>query len=337
MFPAYSTIVGQWVDDEGVATLRPVPSLRWRSFAHANAPLMNLHPYIPALAVSVAFTATLQAQTTLKDGTALQWDKQINVATDSLRNDSVNVPALSIPVYEAGAGQVVDLLKKAVPGANFKKQGDQLKASNASFGTGGAPMDLLAKVVQDKKAGLSKVSLAFLKPGTSNSAALDALQPAVRNLAVDLNKAVVQGQLDEWKKKLGKADSKTSGAAKEQDKAQGKLDKAQAQLGKTAKEKSKLQGEHAILQKEIDLYNQKWTLSQDPKDLKKLTKARTKIQKNEASMAKVLQTEAKTQQDLSEATANLPDAQRERDAKAAAQAEVQRTVDALQRKWESIR
>jgi hypothetical protein len=54
-------------------------------------------------------------------------------------------------------------------------------------------------------------------------------------------------------------------------------------------------------------------------------------------MAKVLQTEAKTQQDLSEATANLPDAQRERDSKAAAQAEVQRTVDALQRKWESIR
>ena len=292
---------------------------------------------LPALVFVLASSATLQAQTALKDGTSLQWDKQINVGADSLRNDSVTVPAFSVPVYEAGASQVADLLKKAIPGASFKKQGDLLKAAGASFASTGSPMDVLAKVVQDKKAGVSNLSLAFLQPGTSNPVQSTAMQAAVRELGVGLNKSVVQAQVDEWKKKLGKADSKTASATKDQDKAQGKLNKAQAQLEKTAKEKSKLQNEHAILQKEIDLENQKWTLSQDPKDLKRLTKARAKIQKNEAKMAKEMDTEAKTQKDLTKSSESLPEAQKAKEAKAAAQAEVQRTVDALQRKLESIR
>ncbi len=292
---------------------------------------------LPAIALVLAGSTALRAQTALKDGTLLQWDKQINVGADSLRNDSVNVPALNVPVYEASASQVVDLLKKAIPGAAFKKQGDVLKAAGASFAATGSPMDVLAKVVQDKKAGVSNLSLAFLQPGTSNPVQSTALQAAVRELGVGLNKSVVQAQVDEWKKKLGKADSKTESATKDQDKAQGKLNKAQAQLEKTAKEKSKLQNEHAILQKEIDLENQKWTLSQDPKDLKRLTKARAKIQKNEAKMAKVMDTEAKTQKDLTKSSESLPEAQKAKEAKAAAQAEVQRTVDALQRKLESIR
>lgn len=303
-----------------------------------NKPIaMNIPGLLSSIAVCLAFGLAAQAQNTLKDGTSLIWDKEIAVSADSLRNDSVNVPALKVPVYEASASQVSGWLKTVLPGANFKKQGDVLKALNAPLAGMAQPMDILARVAQEKKSGMSTLSLAFLKPGTSSPVADAALQAAVREVGVKLNKAVVQGQVDEWKKKLGKADSKTADAAKDQDKVQGKLNKAQEQLAKYAKEKGKLQNEHAILQKEIDLYNQKWTLSQDPKDLKKLTKARGKITKNEGSMAKVLENEAKTQRDLSKSTSNLPDAQKAKDQQAAAQADVQRTVDALQRKLESIR
>lgn len=290
-----------------------------------------------ALPLTLITTTAAHAQNTLKDGTALRWEKEIAVSTDSLRNDSVTVPALSVPVYEATASQVSDLLKTAMPGAAFKKQGQLLKATGVPFASTGTPMDILANVAQDKKQGLSTLSLAFLAPGTSTPVENAALQPAVRDLGVKLNKAVVQQQVDDWKKKLDKADSKTESAAKSQDKAQGKLNKAQSQLEKSAKEKSKLQNEHAILQKQIDLENQKWTLSQDPKDLKKLTKARSKITKNEAKMAKVMDAEAKAQKDLTKSSSSLPDAQKEKEAKAAAQAEVQRTVDSLQRKLKNIR
>ncbi len=298
---------------------------------------MKTRSIFAAIAVSMALPLSLCAQNALKDGTSLAWDKEITVTPDSIGNNGVAVPAFTVPVYESNASQVTSLLKTVIPGASFKKQGDLLKAAGASFGNTGIPMDLLARVVQDKKAGMSKLSLAFLQPGTGNVVENPALQAAVREAGVGLNKGVVQAQVDEWRKKLDKAGSKTAGATKDQDKVQGKLNKAQAQLQKTAKEKSKLQNEHAILQKEIDLENQKWTLSQNPKDLKRLTKARTKITKNESKMAKVMDTEASAQKDLSKSTESLPDAQKAKEQKVSAQAEVQRTVDALQRKLESIR
>lgn len=298
--------------------------------------MQALHAFL-AIPFALTFSTAAFAQNTLKDGTALLWDKEITATADSLRNDSVTVPAFSVPVYESSASQVTGLLKTVVPGASFKKQGGLLKAVGASFGNTGTPMDILAKVVQDKKQGMSTLTLAFLQPGTSAAVDNATLQPAVREAGVALNKAVVQAQVDEWKKKLGKADSKTTGAAKAQDKTQGKLNKAQVQLEKAAKEKSKLQSQQAIQQKQIDLENQKWTLSQDPKDLKRLTKARAKITKIEGKMAKVMTAEAKAQADISKYGSSLPDAQKAREAKAAVQADVQRTVDSLQRKLESIR
>lgn len=292
---------------------------------------------LTTLSILLVLSPGVQAQHSLKDGTSLTWDKEIIVAGDSLRNDSVTVPAHTVPVFEASASQVTGLLKTVLPGAAFKKQGQLLKATGVHFASTGSPMDVLARVTHEKKLKRSALSLAFLEPGTSTPVENAVLQPAVRDLGVQLNKAVVQQQLDAWKKKLDKADSKTASAAKSQDKAQGKLNKAQSQLEKSAKEKSKLQNEHAILQKQIDLENQKWTLSQDPKDLKRLTKARAKITKNDAKMAKVLEAEAKAQRDLSKSSSSLPEAQKEKEAKASAQAEVQRTVDALQRKLENIR
>ncbi len=279
----------------------------------------------------------VNAQNALKDGTTLQWDKEINVGTDSLRNDSVTVAALAVPVYEASASQVTGLLKTVMPGASFKKQGDLLKATATSFGPSGTPMDVLARVVQDKKMGLSTLSLAFLQPGTSMAVDPSALQPAVRDLGVQLNKAVVQEQLNGWTAKLDKAGGKAESASQGEAKAQERATKAQGELEKIVKEKSKLQSEHAVLQKEVELYNQKWTLSQDPKDFKKLTKARGKITKNEEKMAKAMSSEAKAQEEITKTGSALPEAQKAKEEKAATQAEVQRTVDALQRKLESIR
>lgn len=274
----------------------------------------------------------------MKDGTSLTWDKEIKVVPATIQNGDELQAALSVDVFEAKASQVWDLLKTELPTAIFKKEGQVMKASNVTFSAAmGSPVDIVAKAEDVKKMNMSTLTMAFLAPGTNTVVEDEALSPAMRELAVKLNKAVVQQQINEWAKKLDKADSKTESATKAADKAQARVNKAQAALTKIAKEKSKLQSEHAILQKEIDLNNQKWTVSQDAKDFKRLTKSRAKITKNESKMAKVMDKEAKAQKELSKSSANLPDAQKTQEQKAATQAEVQRTVDALQRKLENIR
>ncbi len=288
--------------------------------------------------ISLALSTGIHAQNTLKDGTTLTWDKQITVVKGPLVADSATLPAFTVAVYEATASDVQGLLKTEMSGADLKKQGKLLKASNVSFPAGSAvPVDVLASITDNKKQKMSNLTLAFVAAGTNTPVENPDLESAVRDLSVRLNKAVVQQQLDSWTKQLGKADSKTESAAKSQDKAQAKLNKAQSQLEKTTREKSKLQSQHVIMQKEIDLYNEKWTLSQDPKDFKKLSKSRSNIAKNEAKMAKLMQNEAKAQKELTKTSSNLPDAQKAKDEKVAAQSQVQRTVDALQRKLENIR
>lgn len=309
------------------------------TFEPSDQPMtMYIRRSLLALPFALALTLGSTAQNSLDDGTSLVWDKEINASTDSLQNDSNTVPAYSVPVYEATASQVNDLLKTVLPGSVFKKQGKLMKANSVTFTPASStPVDVLALATQDKKQGLTTLSLAFLNSGTSIPVDNPALSSAVRDLGVSLNKAVVQQQVDAWTKQLDKAGSKSVSATKSHDKAQSDLVKAQNEVDKNAKEKQKLQDEHAILQKEVDLYNQKWTLNQDPKDLKKLNKARSEITKNGEQMAKVVANDTKAQKELTKSSANIPDVQQEKDEQAAAQADAQRTLDALKQKLGNIR
>lgn len=290
------------------------------------------------ICAAAALSASLHAQDKLKDGTSLTWDQTVGVGQDQLMNDTVMVPARTVPVYEASDSQVEKLLEQVIPGSSFKKQGKLLRASDVMMPSASAsPVQLLASIDRDKKANMSTLKLAFLQGGAPLVANDASLNEAVRDLGVKLNKAVVQEQIDDWKKQLDKAGNKAESATKASDKTQGRLNKSQAKVAKASKKKGQLQSEHAILQKEIDLQNAKWMLSQSPKDLKKLTKAREKITKNESKMADAMEDEADAQKDLAKYTDALPDAQKTEEAKAATQAEIQRTVDALQRKKENIR
>lgn len=284
--------------------------------------------FIPACAL---------AQDKLEDGTTLSWTHEIAVAMDSLRADSLMLPAYTTTVWEARASETEGLLTKAIPTAKFKKSGDLLRAENVIFPPGTAlPATLLARTVEDKKAGEAKLYVALLRNGQA-VAPEPATEAAVRDLSVRLNKAVVQQQIDSRKKMLDRSANKTASAVKSQDKTQGNLNKAQAELEKIAKKKTELQQEHNLLEKEIALDNERWNTSQEPKDLAKLTKSRGKIAKNESKLADLLKQETKTQGDITKYSAALPDAAKAHEAKAASQAEVQRAVDSLQHKLDSIK
>ncbi|MBK9059466.1 MAG: hypothetical protein IPL81_06195 [Flavobacteriales bacterium] len=85
------------------------------------------------LFAAAALSATLHAQDKLKDGTSLTWDKTIGVGQDSLMNDTVMVPARTVPVYEADDSQVAKLLEKVIPGSSFKKAGQIAERFRCDF------------------------------------------------------------------------------------------------------------------------------------------------------------------------------------------------------------
>ena len=293
--------------------------------------------YSALFTLSIGLAAVVSAQDKLSDGTALSWNHELAVGLDSLKNGNVMVPAYTVQVFETRSNQLGDLLEKALPAAKFKKTGDVMKAENVLFPAGNAaPATLVATTSEDKKAGAAMLHIAVLH-GDTVVAQTPEMVSAMRDLSVRMNKAVVQEQIDAQKKKLEKSTGKTESAVKTQDKAQGKLTKAQKEMEKISKEKLDLQKEHNVMEKDIALQNERWANSQDPKDLKKLTKSREKITKNETKLASTLKDESKTQSDIAKYTEAVPDATKTREDKASDQADVQRNVDALQRKLESVR
>ena len=116
----------------------------------------------------------------------------------------------------------------------------------------------------------------------------------------------------------------------------GKASDASANLQKTTAKKSKVQTDIANNQADISRLELRWQTSQDAKDLKKLTKMRSTLAKNEKKLADLMADESKQQKTLNKRQDSVPDAAKDRLKTEDAQQETQRTVDALKRKLDAI-
>lgn len=288
------------------------------------------------LAALIGLSAIAQNRT--KYGYALTWDKEITTGTDSIPNGVMKVPATTFPVYEAEPKDVASLLKTVIPGASFKSKGDVYTALGASVpAVSASPLDLLATFTQNKKGGFTTVALGMLQNGAPLQGDAGFQQALVRNIGVQLNKAVVQRQLDKWTKNSGKAAKEVDSAKKDKDKAAAKVKDAEKSLEKNAASKAKLEKEIANNKADVIRQEERWKVSQDAKSLDKLTKLRGKQLKNETKLSDLLGDQAKMQKSLEQRQRAQPDAEKDQDKSEDAQKEVQRTVDALKQKLESIK
>lgn len=287
-------------------------------------------------AMLIGAAAVAQSGTT-KDGYTLQWDKTITVLPDSLTNGAHRMPAWTVAIHEADASDVMGWWltdMQAVSTAVTKTKPPKAMGTRISAVPEAAMC--MASAVADKKAKLTRLTIAFALNDSVPTTGTDGQEGYVRGLAVKYGRAAVDQQIAVYEKALGKASDKLAGAKDDVAKNQANLTKANSKLEKIKAKRGKIQADNAHVAGNIAGLEKKFALSNNPKDLQKLTKARQKLAKGETSLAKLMQQEADVQGDIAKEQGRLESNAGEQEERGETKEELQRVLDALRRKHDAI-
>jgi len=294
---------------------------------------------ILGIAAIVGATSTSFAQDATKEGYSLTWNNTIAAVPDTLVNGTHKLAAYSITIFESDGGDALDLWKTEMKTQSKDVSGSKpMKAMGAMApSVSPSPIMILAEGSSDKKAKQGILKIAY---AVNDSVALPHSEPARQyayDLAVKLNKAMVQKQLDVYSKTLDKSSSKLESAQKDVIKNDKNLSKANKELAKATSAISKYQANNADYSGRISGLERKFATTNDPKDLKDLTKMRQKLASSESKMVSELKSQAKAQEALAKYQGNAPE-----EAKAAAEREATNTantgvINALKAKQNMIR
>lgn len=288
-------------------------------------------------AMLIGAAAVAQSGTT-KEGYTLQWDKTITVLPDSMTNGIHRLPAWTVAIHEADASDVMGWWltdMQAVSTAVTKSKPPKAMGTRISA-VPDASMSLAAAVT-DKKAKLTKLTIAFALNDSVPTTGNAGQEEYVRGLAVKYNRTVVDQQIAAYEKTVAKAGDKLAGVKEDVAKNQAKLTKANSKLEKIKAKRGKIQADNAHVAGNIAGLEKKFALSNDPKDLQKLTKARQKLAKGETALAKLMQQEADVQGDIAKEQGRLESNTGEQEERGETKEELQRVLDALRRKHDAIR
>ncbi|MBK8227830.1 MAG: hypothetical protein IPK70_11735 [Flavobacteriales bacterium] len=284
-----------------------------------------------------ASQADAQKGNSTQEGYALSWDKAIAVVPDSLQNGVFRLSAWTIAVHEADAGDVMGWWMADMQAvSNAVTKGKPAKATGLRVPQMPDAAMAAAASAQEKKANLVKLTVAFAVNDSTPVETTDGQEAYMRALAVKYNRAVVQSQIAAYEKQLSRAGDKLASTKGDVAKSQSRITKSNGQLEKLKAKRAKVERDNAHLTGDIAGREKKFALSNDPKDLQKLTKAREKLAKGESSLAKLMQQEAKVQGDIAKEQGRLESTAGKAEDRGATKEEVQRVVDALKRKHDSI-
>jgi hypothetical protein len=291
------------------------------------------------LILSCALLSTFATAQTTKEGYSLSWNNTLTVVPDTLVNGKFKLPAYTVTIFEADASSVLDLWKNDVKASSKEVSGSKpVKAiGTVQPNVAEGPVMVLATSSADKRAGIGRLTLAYASNDSTPVENQKAAQSAVEQLAVKYNKATVQAQIATKEKQLEKAVDKVASAQADASKLDQKAGKVNSDLKKVKAKQGKLQADHAKMSGEIAGLEKKFQLTNNPKDLQKLTKVRTKLAKSEGDLAKLMQSEAKIQGNLNKLQGNMPDAAKAQQEKTETKEQLQQEIQSLKRKMDNIR
>lgn len=313
--------------------LRPLPAAGYFT-ALEQYPLMK-HVITPA---ALLLATILSAQTgKTREGYSLQWDRTIAVVRDTLQNGAFKLPAWTIAVHEADANEVMGWWMADMQGVSTAvTKGKPAKAMGLRLPQLADAAMAAAAVSAEKKADLARLTVAFAANDSTATTGLDGQEEYMRGLAVKYNRAVVAAQVAVYERQLGQAGDKLTDTKGDVAMSQSRITKSNSQLEKIKARRSKLQRDNTRISGDIAGHEKKFALSNDPKDLKKVTKAREKLAKSESALAKLMQQEAKVQGDIAKEQDRLERSSGKAEERGATKEELQRTLDALRRKHDAI-
>lgn len=301
--------------------------------------MMNKTMSRTALLIASLITLQASAQERTKDGVALRWNHSIEVKEERMTSGAHTLPAHHITVYESDANTVMEMFK-----AEMKTSSQGITGSKPVQVTGAMvpslsdqPLLLMAQSNTDKKAGTGVLTVAVAVNDSTPFEGGIAVQNWLRDLSVKFNKAVVQAQIDARTKLLDKAEDKYSSAQADQAKLEKRMAKANSDHEKAKSRTSKLQRDKAKLQGDVHGLESKFALSNDPKDLQRLTKARQRLAKQETAIAKAMQNETKALGAVNKLRDSAPKAASTVQGRAESKEEIQRIIAELKRKQDNIR
>ncbi|MCC7501510.1 MAG: hypothetical protein IT229_03210 [Flavobacteriales bacterium] len=293
----------------------------------------------PSLAFALLVTMTLLAQEKTSSGYLLNWTGSVSPVPGDVTNGKYKLPGLTIQIAEADAGTVTSLFKTEMTGRCLKYvSGDPIKCIDAAIPEVSAEKHLVfAKAMSGKKGSPATLTIAFATNDSTAMTDQGKAEAFVQSLAVRMNRAVVQVQIDEQKKVLDKYTGKVEGAQKDQAKAQKKGASATDDLESIKKDKAKLAEKQVDLQSDVQKYQARYNLTQKEEDLKKMTKAQEQLLKVQKDMSKLLKKEGQVQKDINSQAAGVPKAQQEQIEQQTSKDMANTEMEALKRKFEAIR
>jgi hypothetical protein len=292
------------------------------------------HSALPVfLLVFGSLTFSASAQHTSAEGFRLSWDNTITVERDTLRVGDAKLPAWSITVHETSAKGALDLWRIDVAPHAARVSGSRPMVASGVKLSDAIPerVDVRAMSTQDRRSGDATLTLAFNSLG--HDARIEAL---MRDLSVRLNKALVQEQIDAITK--GKSDSRKDLEKEQKNEAKlGKrLNKANRDLENTLRRKSRTQ--HTIANQQRDITRQERSVvgAASPRQLKRLTRSRRSLTGSQRQLSRLMRDEARTQKQINKLTRDIQNSQAAQQAIRSGKDLKSYSLDALNRKKDSI-
>jgi predicted nucleic acid-binding Zn-ribbon protein len=300
---------------------------------------MKLNPF--ALFTLLTLTPGLHAiaQEKSSDGHALEWKHTLEEQPAHLTVNRHKFSGWSFPVYECSPGEAMQHWKK-----HMTAQGAEVKSNEPMRATGGSITGLasqapvtFATAVKDKKTGTTRVTVVFALNDSTAAPEDPTMIKAVHEMAVHVNRAVVQAQIAAQEKRVKKTAGQLEDAQKDEAKASERASDAGKDLENVKQKQSKLSQKQADLRKEIDKWQTRYNATQNPKDLKKLTKVQEKLAGVNSDLAKEMRSESKVQGQLNKHQEAIPDARKDERKHGAQKDLANSQLEALKRKLDAIR
>lgn len=294
-----------------------------------------------AFAISAAvMTATaLCAQELTESGYAMDWTRTLQERADPLMNARHTLKGWSFVAYECSAGEAMGYWKDYM-----EKLGGAAKSSKPTRvtgavipGLGGHVPIVFANVEKDRSAGGVRMIIAFALNDTANAPDEPGMSAAVHEMAVQVNRSVVQKQIAEQEKRAKKVSGELTDAQKEEAKAADRMRDAGKDLQKVNEQQAKLARKQADMQKDLNKLQEKYRTEADPKTLEKIAKTQQRMAALEKDIAKEQGEESKAQEHKNKHEKDIPEAQKHQQKHQAQKERVTRELEALKRKLEAIR
>lgn len=287
----------------------------------------------------LSFSMALPRQASGQDRTVdTSWTHEISVGSEPLMVDTLALTAANVPVYDAIARQLPELLQQAWPEATFKRGANGYKAIGLVVpALSPQPLDVHVQSREQPESGMLVVAIGLMNKVVPLDPASAEVKAFVHELGVRLNKAVVQAQIEGWRRELGEADRKLENTSKVEQRTQEQLSDASEKLERNRTQIAETQKAEGEARTEVQRFEQRWSAKSDAADLKGLSKANAHLAKEQERLADLLdEQEGLTERQLSRSE-ELPQATQKATEVVDQRASIMQIIAGLEHKRDSIR